>query len=130
MNNIRRINDNKVDNLKSILKKSTSRTAAIILSFVLLLTIGFGTTIQAKETEEYLNDVETLKELIMQSYSGGNITEDALFEAAMEGMTSILDDYSTFYNQIDAQVFIDMISSEYVGIGVRLDVINEQIVVS
>lgn len=103
-----------------------------LLTFTLItvMLIGSATMVQAKATEEYLEELEALKDLILNTYSGGEVTEDELFEAALDGMTSILDDYSVFYNDVEASVFLNSLSSEYVGIGVRLEIINDKAVVT
>ncbi len=100
--------------------------------FVLIMTLVLTPMIkvEAKETEEYLDELEALKDLILEAYSGGEVTEDDLFEAALSGMTSILDDYSVFYNDVEASTFLNSLSSEYVGIGVRLEIINDRPVVT
>ncbi len=114
---------------KTLMKKSIwKKVTLFILIFTLVMTPSI--TVEAKETDEYLDELETLKNLIMDSYYGGEVTEEELFEAALDGMTSILDDYSVFYNDNEASSFLNALSSEYVGIGVRLEVINERPVVT
>ncbi len=102
----------------------------ITLVMILVLLLSTGTGILAKDTEDYMEEIEALRELILNNYSGGEITEKELFEAALEGMTSVLDDYSIFYNDVEAKVFIESLSSQYVGIGVRIQLISNQVVIT
>lgn len=100
------------------------------LAIILVLVLSSNVAVSAKETSEFLEDFGDLIEMIMNSYAGGDVTEEELFEAAMDGMASILDDYSVFYNDEEAQTFIDSLSSEYVGIGVRIKMIADQVVIT
>ncbi|MBN2221154.1 MAG: S41 family peptidase, partial [Vallitaleaceae bacterium] len=64
------------------------------------------------------------------NYSGSEVTRKELFEAAMKGMTGILDDYSVFYTEEESKTFLDSLSSNYVGIGVQIQSINNQLVIT
>lgn len=115
---------NKNMNIKSI------KVKVISMMLIMVMSLSMVTTVSAKETQDYLEELETLKDLIMNTYSGSEVTEDELFEAAFEGMTSILDKYSVYYNSADATAFLDSLSSEYVGIGVRLEIRFDQVVIT
>ncbi len=110
------------------MKRLMKITIASILTLMLMMTSGVP--LLAKDTEDYLDEIEQLRDLIMESYSGSDISEEEIFEAALEGMTSVLDKYSVFYDDVDAQTFLDSLSNEYVGIGVRLEVRYGQVVIT
>ncbi|MBN2221156.1 MAG: hypothetical protein JW708_03050, partial [Vallitaleaceae bacterium] len=66
------------------------------LGMVLFLLLSAATSSLAveKTEEEYLEEIAQLYQLIDENYSGSEVTRKELFEAAMKGMTGILDDYS------------------------------------
>ncbi len=107
-----------------------SKYTIISMLMVLVLSLSMMTSVSAKETEEYISELESLKDLILNTYSGSEVTEDELFEAAFNGMTSILDKYSVYYNSEDADAFLNGLASEYVGIGVRLELRYNQAVIT
>lgn len=96
--------------------------AVIIISQVSMVT--------AKTTEEYLEELEELVELIKENYAGGEVTEKQLYEAAMRGVVAELDKYSQFYNEEEAAAYLESLAGSYVGIGVGIDYINDQIVIN
>jgi len=111
-------------------KTNQSKMTLMSMLLVIVLSLSMVTTVSAKETEEYISELEALKDMILDTYAGSNITEDELFEAAFSGMTSILDKYSVYYNAVEAETFLDALASEYVGIGVRLELRFDQVVIT
>jgi carboxyl-terminal processing protease len=58
--------------------------------------------------------------LIANEYAGGEITQEQLLEAAIQGMTTILDSYSEYMNAADFARFTGDLSGKLVGIGVHI----------
>ena len=95
----------------------------VVLSFVLL----FGTTVsveasfrpsnEAMEAGYHLSEVI---DLIINRYVGGPITVDELMEAALRGMTDILDEYSVYLSAAELAQFTQSLTGRLVGIGVSM----------
>lgn len=104
------------------------------LGVVLLLIIFIiPTDINAAESSnvEYDRMFKEVMEFIRESYIGGEeLTEKELFEAAMKGMFNILDPYSSFMTPSEKEKFTNSIRSEFVGIGVQLVPIGDNIVIT
>lgn len=113
---------------KRRIKKYMSRSFSLLMIMILTtLNMSFAT---AKTTDEYLEDVKELVELIEANYVGDEVSEQQLFEAAMEGMVNELDSYSEFYNKEEAAEFLSSLAGSFVGIGVGLNYINDEIVIT
>ena len=106
-------------------KKFLMRLLTCITAF-LLLTQG-TITAQAQESvfsnerdplysaSMYLGEI---MELILDKYANGPVSLDELFEAAVGGMTEILDIYSRYLSKEEYEAFTDSLSGRLVGIGI------------
>lgn len=99
------------------------------LLVIMLMTLSMA-VITAKSTDDYLEDVRELVELIEANYAGDEVSKQQLFEAAMEGMVGELDQYSEFYDKEEAEEFLNSLSGSFVGIGVSLKYINGEMVIT
>lgn len=89
-----------------------------------VLLMGSLSVIQAETSEEYAEQMKEVMDLIESQYVGSDIDREKLFEAAMDGMMSELDKYSTFFTEEEAQAFANSINQVFVGIGVRLELVG------
>lgn len=92
-----------------------------------LMLIGSMSFVQAETSQEYADEMKVVMDFIEENYAGGEVDREALFEGAMDGMMSVLDDYSTFFNEEEAKAFEDSINQVFVGIGVRLEVVRDDV---
>lgn len=96
-----------------------------LVLFIMIVMFALPNSIYGSEVnEEELNYGELLNEamnLVKEHYIDGNeLTEKELFEAAMNGMFSKLDRYSSFMTPSELSTFENAINQDYVGIGVQL----------
>lgn len=79
----------------------------------------------AKDREAYVEqkgeEFKNMLNLLLENYAGDDIDREELFKAAMDGMFSQLDTYSTFYTVNQKNNFVEAVSGEYVGIGVIME---------
>ncbi len=80
--------------------------------------------------DEKTEKFRQLFETILNDYNGSDITEDELWEAAVQGMFSALDDYSDFYEVNQYDTMVESISGEYVGVGIEMIVNGEWVEVN
>ncbi len=92
-----------------------------------LLFMGSLSVVQAETSKEYADEMEAVMDLIEERYAGGDVDRETLYEAAMDGMMTALDDYSTFFDAEEAKAFADSINQVFVGIGVRLEVTRDEV---
>lgn len=104
------------------------KVIALMMSFVLSFTVT-GLAVEAKTTQEHLNEVKELKEKIQNEYMGETLTEEELFEAALRGMTLLLDDYSVIFNEYEIYEFLNRVNNEEAGLGMSFEVSNQSLVV-
>lgn len=57
-------------------------------------------------------------DLILEQYAGGEVTPEDLYEAALRGISDILDDYSGYLDEDDWQSLTGALSGKLTGIGV------------
>lgn len=100
-----------------------------ILALILVLNLFSVKPVAAKTTDEYLQDIKELSELLLSQQLDGNVTEQELFENAMKAMAASYDKYTVFYNQEESVSFFNSVNNTYVGIGVSLDVKDGKAVV-
>jgi carboxyl-terminal processing protease len=97
------------------------------LLFILVLALCFSTLImptyaadtQAAATTDNTSAqyLQSVMNLIKQKYNG-NVTDEQLVNAAMKGMLTSLDDYSTFMTQSEYDSFYGSFQGSVVGIGI------------
>lgn len=102
----------------------------LALTLVVAMTLSLTTVVSAKDKDQYMEEFGQLVDYILQGYSGDDVSLDEIFEGAFDGAMSPLDQYSKFYNKAEAKSFIDSLSSQYVGIGVRIQVVSDQVVIT
>ena len=86
--------------------------------------------VQAKTDEEYLMEIQETINLIHELYVGDGVTKEELYQSALDGIESKLDDYSGIYTQEEAMNLVSTLQSDYVGIGVGVQMVNDAIVIT
>lgn len=91
------------------------------------LCVPMNFSIQAEDvTVDYEALFKKAMDEIKESYLyGDEISEKALFEAAMKGMFDSLDPYSEFQTPVENQNFTNAVNQTFVGIGVQLNREND-----
>ena len=79
-------------------------------------------------TSELTWQIAEIIELILERYVGEPVTAQELTEAALAGMTSILDDFSVFMTTREFSDYTDSLNNRYVGIGVTILGVEEKII--
>jgi carboxyl-terminal processing protease len=103
-----------------------------ILSLVLIIVMMpiLSHQVQAKTDEEYLMEIQETINLIHELYVGEGVTKEELYQSALDGIESKLDDYSGIYTQEEAMDLVSTLQSDYVGIGVGVQMVEDAIVIT
>lgn len=112
------------------LNQSIKRFLPLLFIMILILNSLSIQPVSAKTTDEYLQDLKELSELLLNSQLDGNVTEQELFENAMKAMAASYDKYTVFYNEEESVSFFNSVNNTYVGIGVSLEVKDGKAVVT
>lgn len=111
--------------VKRIIFRSVSRVLCITVLMLLLCSQAVYAAVPAKNAA-YLDSV---MEFIQEQYYG-ETTGDKLVDNAIRGMLNSLDDYTTYYDNEEKEVFMDSITGVFGGIGVIMEMSGDYIVVS
>ena len=101
------------------------KIVSLLLVFVLLPLAGHQ--IEAKTDEQYLLEIQEAINIIHELYVGEGVTKDELYQSALDGIETKLDDYSGIYTQEEAMELISSLDSEYVGIGIVVQMYEDGI---
>jgi carboxyl-terminal processing protease len=113
-----------VISVKNRLSKSVCRVFCVVL-----LIFSLGTqAVYASDDAGGGAYLDSMMEFIQDHYYG-EVTEDKLVDNAVKGMLNSLDDYTTYYNNVEKEVFMDSITGVFGGIGVTMDISGEYIIV-
>lgn len=95
-----------------------SKVTAIVLALMLL---PMSVNAKVSTTSEAADNIEQMMNYIINNYVGSeDVSEEALYEAAMKGMFDSLDIYSEFYQkQEDYENLIQDVDGEFGGIGIE-----------
>lgn len=81
---------------------------------------GVTLVIQPEEVT-YGDQMEAIMQVILSQYlDREDVTAQQLYEAAMEGMFGVLDQYSDYIPADNSEQYTNALNNEYVGIGVQL----------
>lgn len=101
-------------------------TAVMILSFT---ASAYAQTIPFDDAEDkalYAGyELFDIIYMLSQEYVGEDITVEELFDAAVQGITSVLDQYSVYMSEEDFNSYIGDMSGDIMGIGVGIDYNSE-----
>lgn len=106
------------------MNKTLRKITILIVAVIIAVTPIRVNAEEYTEVDEKTADFQAVFEFIMDNYVGEDITEEQLFEAAMNGIFNELDAYSEFYTLDEADAFYESVSGEFVGIGI--EVIKEE----
>ncbi len=107
------------------IKRVFQLTTAILVVAVCLSMPAYASQIITDErdgaTMTYGEQFDQIMSMIMNNYLyADDLTATELYEAALEGMFGILDDYSSYFPPEDSASFTNSLNNTYVGIGVQL----------
>lgn len=111
--------------------EAVKKLFAFVLSFVLsfALLVGFAVPIEAAQpvvrSDVAGHQLGEVIDLIMTRYVGEPLTVDELLEAAMRGMTDILDQYSIYLSASELARFTNSMDGRLRGIGVSMSVMRD-----
>ena len=98
-----------------------------IFAFVLSLILVVGISVPVEATVRVSNEAQTVGnqlaeviDLIMTRYKGSPVTTGDLVEAALRGMTDILDQYSVYLSAEELAQFTASMAGRMMGIGVSM----------
>lgn len=95
----------------------------IYLLTVLMLLLNVNTVCANTKVDQNAELIKKTMNSILEKYYGENykeIDEDTLYKAAMNGMFSILDDYSEFYDKEELNNWLDDAEGNSYGLGVMV----------
>ncbi|HAN10824.1 MAG TPA: hypothetical protein DCP90_09485 [Clostridiales bacterium] len=96
---------------------------SICIMFFIFTSVVYSEEVKYTTDEEELKAVYEIKDMmdtILENYVGGQVSREELVEGALKGMYSKLDAYSTYYTKDEYDDFIESVSGEFVGIGVKV----------
>ncbi len=104
------------------------RIISLLLIIVMMPILSYQ--VQAKTDEEYLMEIQETINLIHELYVGDGVTKEELYQSALDGIETKLDDYSGIYTQEEAMNLVSTLQSDYVGIGVGVQMVNDTIIIT
>ena len=116
-----------------MVKKIQGKTR--ILAWVLIIFLAcanFSYAAEPTQTFRNLNErVNYLKDIIqyIQENYAGEVSEEAMMEGAYKGLFEALDPYSKYFTQEELDVFDQMSSGTYSGIGATIGIENNQMTI-
>lgn len=95
----------------------------VYLLTVLMLLFNVNTVCAASKLDQNADLIKSTMKAILENYYGENykdINEDTLYKAAMDGIFSVLDDYSEFYTKDELSEWLDDAEGRSYGLGVSV----------
>ncbi|NLX63341.1 MAG: S41 family peptidase [Clostridiaceae bacterium] len=99
----------------------------VLISLVLVICFIFAVSPMAY-AGEYGSYLESMLDFMTEMYYEGLTDEEAL-TAVLKGMFSQLDDYSTYYNKEETQIYLNSLNNSYEGIGAVLETHDDGIII-
>ena len=97
---------------------------------IIFLSVGINAYAASSDNEEQnMKYLQGIMNMIHDEYWGGQI-DSSLIEGAVGGMLGSLDDYTTFYNNEEADAFFTSVAGVFGGIGVSMELSGDYIIVS
>jgi carboxyl-terminal processing protease len=110
-------------------KNAICRSVSRILSISILVLVLCSQTVYAADASKSPAYLDSVMELIQEQYYG-EVTDDKLIDNAVRGMLNSLDDYTTYFDIEEKDVFMDSITGVFGGVGVMMEVSGDYIIVS
>ncbi len=111
------------------MKNSIYRFVSRSLCIVILILIFSSQAVFAADSARSETYLDSVMELIQEQYYG-EISDDKLVDNAIRGMLNSLDDYTTYYDNEEKDVFMDSITGIFGGIGVTMEMSGDYIIIS
>lgn len=102
-----------------MLKRISKTFISFIIIMIFIVSLGINAGDEIRSIQEYTALQAEMMETILDT-TIYDVNERVLFEAAMDGMFSALDDYSQFMTVEATDDFTNSIETEYVGVGIQL----------
>ncbi len=111
--------------MKSVFYRSVHKILCVVLATFLLA----SQTVYASDSAGSGKYMDSVMELIQEEYYG-QVSDDKLIDTAIRGMLNSLDDYTTYFDNEEKDVFVDSITGVFGGVGVTMEISGDYIVVS
>ena len=111
------------------MKNSIYRSARRIICIAILILLIGSQTVYAADSVRSATYLDSVMKLIQEEYYGG-ISDDRLIDNAIRGMLNSLDDYTTYYDNEEKDIFMDTITGVFGGIGISMEISGDYVVVS
>jgi carboxyl-terminal processing protease len=92
----------------------------MILVLVALLSVSVPVYAEELSSEDAGDAIGQVIDLIISEYVGEELTQELLYEAALRGISTMMDDYSEFLSDEDLDSFTSELTGELFGIGTQL----------
>lgn len=109
-------------------KQVHMRTKRLYKGILLLLAIQIMLMLPV-QAEGYSDYLDSIMDMAKERYYE-DVSEEELIKGALKGIFDTMDDYTTFFNLDEATAFIDTLEGNYVGIGVEITQVWEEIMVT
>lgn len=97
-----------------------SAVIAFFISLALVSNPSFAAeNISKNEVRSDIDYLKSFMEMLKDRYKD-EVTDEQLIEGAIKGMFDVMDQYTEFFNQSEADSFFNDVEGSYVGIGVRI----------
>ena len=102
----------------------------ISIALILAFTLIAGIPVSARETENnpvieqaraFTSEFYEMMLLLLEDYTGRELTPELLYEAALRGMAGELDAYSEYMGASEFKNFTDSLSGRFEGVGIQID---------
>jgi carboxyl-terminal processing protease len=91
-----------------------------VIALIALLSISTPVHAAGLSSEDAGGAIGQVIDLIMSEYVGEELTQQMLYEAALRGISAVMDDYSEFLTDEDLESFTSELTGELFGIGTQL----------
>ena len=108
-------------------KKFLKTVVLIFIFCILSQNLSLAEEVSSRgEVQADIGYLKSIMEMIKERYKD-EVTEEQLIEGAIKGMFGTLDQYTEFFNQNEADDFFNNINGSYVGIGVSISQLSNEI---
>jgi carboxyl-terminal processing protease len=91
-----------------------------VLLLIALISVSVPVRAAELSAEDAGETIGQVIDLIMSEYVGEELSQEMLYEAALHGIASVMDDYSEFLSDKDLESFTGELTGELFGIGTQL----------
>lgn len=98
------------------------KAISLFLSVLLMFNVTFAEiSVISEDVSDFDTEKLTLYKELIQDLFYKDVSDKELYEAAIKGMFSSLDVYSSYYNEEQTASFEESTSGHYVGIGIKFE---------